>query len=83
MRTETPKEAAARAIAILGGPSKTATLLQIRFRQSVEAWRKSRVPAEYCPLVEKHTAAVGKPVRCEVLRPDIEWSVLREPAKAA
>ena len=37
------------------------------------------VPAERCPAIEK---ATGGAVRCEELRPDIEWSVLRSaPAK--
>lgn len=32
-----------------------------------------RVPAELCPAIERATG-----VRCEELRPDVEWSVLRE-----
>ena len=34
--------------------------------------------AEYCPLIEKATG-----VRCEELRPDVEWAVLRSPKAAA
>jgi DNA-binding transcriptional regulator YdaS (Cro superfamily) len=34
-----------------------------------------RVPAERCPEIER---ATGGQVRCEDLRPDIPWSVLRE-----
>ncbi|QLB23339.1 transcriptional regulator [Phocoenobacter skyensis] len=33
-----------------------------------------QVPAEYCPEIEKLTKGQ---VRCEELRPDIDWSVLR------
>lgn len=35
---------------------------------------KRRVPAERCPDIER---ATGGAVRCEDLRPDIDWSVLR------
>lgn len=42
--------------------------------QNVQAWFKNRVPAEYCPLIER---AVHGRVLCEELRPDIEWSYLR------
>ena len=38
---------------------------------------KRRVPAEVCPLIER---ATGGKVRCEELRPDVDWSVLRESA---
>lgn len=34
-----------------------------------------RVPAEYCPTIERLTKGG---VRCEALRPDIAWDVLRE-----
>lgn len=41
-------------------------------------WRaRGRVPAEHCPAIERETG-----VRCERLRPDIAWSVLREQAGA-
>jgi DNA-binding transcriptional regulator YdaS (Cro superfamily) len=33
-----------------------------------------QVPAEHCPAIERETAGA---VRCEELRPDIDWSVLR------
>jgi len=36
---------------------------------------RSRVPAEYCPAIERATA---RKVRCEELRPDIDWAILRE-----
>jgi DNA-binding transcriptional regulator YdaS (Cro superfamily) len=35
---------------------------------------KKQVPAERCPAIEK---ATGGLVRCEDLRPDVEWGVLR------
>lgn len=33
-----------------------------------------QVPAERCPAIER---ATGGKVRCEVLRPDVAWDVLR------
>lgn len=36
---------------------------------------EKRVPAELCPLIERGTAGA---VKCEELRPDVAWSVLRE-----
>ena len=33
-----------------------------------------RVPAERCPQIERATAGA---VRCEDLRPDIDWAILR------
>ncbi len=33
-----------------------------------------RVPAERCPAIER---ATGGLVRCEELRPDVDWAVLR------
>lgn len=36
-----------------------------------------QVPAERCPDIERATCGV---VRCEDLRPDIDWAVLRQSA---
>lgn len=33
-----------------------------------------RVPAEHCPAIER---ATGGAVRCEDLRPDVDWGCLR------
>jgi DNA-binding transcriptional regulator YdaS (Cro superfamily) len=33
-----------------------------------------RVPAEHCPAIERLT---GGAVRCEVLRPDVDWAIVR------
>lgn len=44
-------------------------------RQNVEHWLKSkRVPSDHCPAIE---AATNGMVRCEDLRPDVAWGVLR------
>lgn len=40
-----------------------------------------QVPAERCPAIER---ATGGAVRCEDLRPDVDWGVLRgDPAEVA
>ena len=36
------------------------------------------IPAEHCPAIER---ATGGAVRCEELRPDVAWSVLRATAE--
>jgi len=40
---------------------------------------RGKVPADYCPTIERVT---GGAVRCEDLRPDVEWSVLRRLTKS-
>lgn len=43
--------------------------------QVVNNWhRRGNVPAEYCPAIERATAGA---VRCEDLRPDVDWAYLR------
>lgn len=44
---------------------------------SASKWR-DRVPAERCPEIEKLTNGA---VRCEDLRPDVDWSYLRGTAQ--
>lgn len=84
MDTKTPAQAAAeeKAIAILGGPANAARVLNVKDHryQTVQSWLKNRIPAEYCPLIELRTTERGTPVRCEDLRPDVAWGVLREQA---
>lgn len=48
----------------------------------ISQWSRGirRVPAERCIQIEQVTNGV---VRCETLRPDIDWSVLRCPREAA
>jgi DNA-binding transcriptional regulator YdaS (Cro superfamily) len=63
-----------KAIKLLGGLQEAQRLLGLNTYQSIQAWRRSRVPAEYCPTIEK---ATGGQVRCEDLRPDMDWAYLR------
>ena len=83
------KEAAKRAIAVLGGPVKAARLLSVKGErhQTVQSWLKNRVPADYCPAIERETRRIAVErgdeslaVFCERLRPDIPWDVVREQA---
>lgn len=67
--TETPLE---RAIRAAGGNTKMARDLGLNGPAVVYQWTKNRVPADKCPDIE---ARYG--VRCEELRPDVNWAVLR------
>ena len=63
-----------RAIAALG--SVTALAKAVGVTSSAPLMWKTRksVPAQHCPAIEQ---ATGGAVRCEELRPDVLWSVLR------
>ena len=74
----TPKEALQQAMDCVGGASALARILALSGHQVVYQWGLNRVPAEYCPKLEKLTG-----VRCELLRPDVDWHVLRQPAVQA
>lgn len=68
-----PQQAAFdRAAKLLGGKSEIARHFDIT-PWAVSKWR-DRVPAERCPELEKLTDGQ---VRCEELRPDVDWSYLR------
>jgi DNA-binding transcriptional regulator YdaS (Cro superfamily) len=75
-----PEETAIkRAVRIAGGASNLARMMTIYgpeglSRMTVCLWSKPgrRVPAEYCPDIERLTG-----VPCEELRPDVNWGYLR------
>lgn len=48
----------------------------------ISQWRTGarKVPAERCPSIERATNGI---VRCEDLRPDVDWSVLRASKRKA
>lgn len=62
-----------RAIDAAGSVSNLAAMIGIR-QQAVSNWRSrgSKIPAEYCPVIERELG-----IRCEELRPDVAWEVLR------
>lgn len=61
-----------RAIEAAGGITKMARTLGLNSHMVVHHWRSNGVPAERCPDIEALTG-----VRCEELRPDVNWAVLR------
>ena len=78
MEQTKPKSAIERACEACGSASKLASAIERSpqfISQLVRGGR--RVPAELCPAIER---ATGGSVRCEELRPDIPWSVLRQQA---
>lgn len=64
-----------RAADILGSQTALAALCKVS-RGAVNQWKdpKRKVPAEHCPVIER---ATNGQVRCEELRPDVPWDVLR------
>jgi DNA-binding transcriptional regulator YdaS (Cro superfamily) len=63
-----------------GGPASLARAIG-RSVQTVCNWPlRGNVPAEHCPAIERATNGA---VRCEDLRPDVEWHVLRNPREQA
>lgn len=68
-----------KAIDALGSQSALAKAIGC-VPQVVNNWlRRGSVPAEHCVAIEKATAGV---VRCEDLRPDVDWAYLRRQKKA-
>lgn len=69
-----------KAIQIIGGQTATAKAVGRGLKQAhVWGWLNSpnpdtTPPAEYCPALERATHGA---VKCEELRPDVEWHVLR------
>jgi DNA-binding transcriptional regulator YdaS (Cro superfamily) len=61
------------AIAVATGVGQLAGRIGLPYGSTVSNWKqRGRVPAEYCPAIERETG-----VRCERLRPDVAWDVLR------
>ena len=73
IQTETPL---AEAIAIAGGITKFSRALGLNSHMVAYQWVKTRVPAERCPDIESLTG-----IKCEQLRPDVNWSVVRGTAR--
>jgi DNA-binding transcriptional regulator YdaS (Cro superfamily) len=68
-------DALERAAGIIGSQSAMSRALNIT-KAAISQWKDGRVPAEHCPEIERLTNGA---VRCEELRPDIPWGVLRQP----
>lgn len=65
----------------VGGQAELARTLNVS-PSAIQQWRNGvrPIPAERCPLIERATGGV---VRCEDLRPDVAWDVLRMQAEPA
>lgn len=63
-----------RAAHILGGQSELARLMGVTPGRVSQWATTDRVLADYCPRIERLT---NGQVRCEDLRPDVDWAYLR------
>lgn len=65
----------------LGGQASLARAMGVQ-PPTVNQWVKGDrpIPAERCPQIEALTSGN---VRCEELRPDVDWAVLRKPSRKA
>lgn len=68
-------------IALVGSMQAVAVHLGVT-KGAVGQWKLPgrRIPAEHCPTLEK---LVSGRVRCEALRPDVDWAYLRGTVKAS
>jgi DNA-binding transcriptional regulator YdaS (Cro superfamily) len=66
---------------VMGSQAALASALGVT-RAAVSQWKDEgrKVPPEHCPAIER---ATGGKVRCEELRPDVAWDVLRAQATPA
>lgn len=62
-----------QAAKILGSQRELARLMGIT-PGAVSQWIASGVPVEHCPRIERLTGGV---VRCEAMRPEVDWAYLR------
>lgn len=71
----TPEEALDKAVARAGTMQILADQLGVT-KGAVSQWKLDgrRIPAEHCPAIERLT---NGDVRCEELRPDVDWEYLR------
>lgn len=63
-----------------GGRAELANRLGVTVA-AIGNWKVRGVPSEHCPLIEEITG-----IRCEELRPDVRWDVVRrnpDPAQHA
>lgn len=69
-----------RALAQIGTMQALALHLGVT-KGAVFQWKLEgrRIPAEHCPVIERLTKGS---VRCEELRPDVDWAYLRTPQPA-
>lgn len=68
-----------KAVEIVGSASALAAGLGLT-KGAVSQWKEPdrKIPAEHCPAIERLT---NGNVRCEDLRPDVDWGYLRTSRK--
>jgi DNA-binding transcriptional regulator YdaS (Cro superfamily) len=64
-----------RALTEVGSMQAMAELLGVT-KGAVGQWKLPgrRIPAEHCPVIERATKGL---VKCEEMRPDVDWAYLR------
>ena len=72
------KTALNEAITKAGGLTAFTEAIEAPSIHAVKQWRIAGVPEKYCPRIERVTG-----IRCEALRPDVEWGVLRGTSRKA
>ncbi len=75
MEPKTPHTAIKKTCRVIGSQAALARLIGVT-PPTVNQWVSGhrQVPAERCPQIEKATLGA---VKCEELRPDIDWAYLR------
>lgn len=63
-----------RAVDVCGSQSALASAIGLTQAHVWNWLNRGRVPAEHCPAIER---ATQRAVRCELLRPDVDWAYLR------
>lgn len=71
----TQENAVKRAVKAAGGAAAVASLFDISTVSVYEWINNNRIPAERCPALER---ACQSAVRCEEMRPDVDWAYLRQ-----
>lgn len=67
-----------KAAEIIGSRTALASVVGVS-RGAVWQWEhERRIPAEHCPSIERATKGA---VRCEEMRPDVDWAYIRSPKK--
>lgn len=68
-------DAIAKVIDLMGGARNAAKMFGVSV-PAVYLWKSGQrtFPAELCPIAERETGGI---VRCEEMRPDVDWAVLR------
>lgn len=67
------------AIALVGSQAKLARAVGVT-PMAISQWKKRQVPPEHCLQITRITNGA---IRCEDLRPDLDWAAIRCPEKVS